>query len=287
MIAPGSPFRSTTDWTPLSVILSHLRRFLLLSHLCLYLFLSICPKDILPWCVCVCVCVLVLTTVPPATALPKYWQPNLISLPSLSFSPLSSLTLSGLGCYPFLWASDNIPSSQVSLSVSPPFSLFVCRFSLLSLPLFPPSLFADYGCVRCCKDAASLCQFHIETVVIFYCRTEVTDAFVDVPTWSLFLSIILSYWLRCVCVNVSYVFVTCFPNHHPRSQNIELYTFLSYIASAVFFFLVYMAVSVICVCVCVDMSRHSQTVILSGIYTFTQFRCAHWKDTLSPLIETL
>ena len=89
--------------------------------------------------VCLCVCVLVLTTVPPATALPKYWQPNLISLPSLSFSPLSSLTLSGLGCYPFLWASDTIPSSQVSLSVSPPFSLFVCRFTLLSLPL-PPSL---------------------------------------------------------------------------------------------------------------------------------------------------
>lgn len=217
-------------------------------------------------------CVLVLTTVPPATALPKYWQPNLISLPSLSFSPLSFLTLSGLGCYPFLWASDNIPSSQVSLSVSPPFSLFVCRFSL-SLSL-PPSLFAAYGCVRCCKDAASLCQFHIETVVIFYCRTEVADAFAMFPP-DLCFCLLSCHFGEGVCVNVSYVFCSCFLViiQDPRTYRAVYIPILH--RFVVFFFVctwLYLSSVSVSVSTCLDTPRQSFCLAVSlshssGVHT--------------------
>lgn len=60
------------------------------------------------WCVCVSVCGL--TKVPPATALPKYWQSNLISLP-LSPSPPHYSFFLLIPPLPFQ-VSDVIPSSE-------------------------------------------------------------------------------------------------------------------------------------------------------------------------------
>lgn len=149
--------------------------------------------------------VFVLTEVPPATAHPKYWQPNLISLLPLSLPPSFSPPTTVLSPYP----PSSFQVSDVILSCEPRTTFHLARWASQSLPLslcvvisasVSSSLSPPHMLLGVAAKMLRHCACFIWTQLLFQTSNRKKQMFFSCFTSFSFWATLSCWGIVCVCV---------------------------------------------------------------------------------------